>query len=296
MSELALWKGGVPAYLKAAGADDVTNALAGESLGGRRISIKGGVFREMVGGKEYRVAEERALNVVLIKAAPRVSRVYYSGTFAEGEAVRPSCWSSDSQKPDAEVKNPQSGACVNCPMNIKGSGQGDGRACRFQQRLAVVIEGEIEKEEVYQLVLPSTSIFGDGEKGKMPLQAYAKYLKKEDAPMSGIVTEMRFDTSVSTPKLFFKPIRPVTEEEWQVISRLKDSDEAHNAIALTVAQTDNVQREPEPVKKAAPAPVQEPEVVEEVEEIEEPKKVTPKKAAPAEDLKLDALVDAWDDD
>ena len=296
MSELTLFKGGVPAYLKNAGADDVTNALAGESLGARRISIKGGVFREMVGGKEYRVSEERTLNVVLIKAAPKVSRVYYSGSFAEGEAVRPSCWSSDSQKPDAEVKNKQSNSCLNCPMNIKGSGQGDGRACRFQQRLAVVIEGEIDKEEVYQLVLPSTSIFGDGEKGKMPLQAYARYLKKEDAPMSGIVTEMKFDTSVSTPKLFFKPIRPVTEEEWEVISRLKESKEANDAITMTVAQTDGVTKEaePAPVKKAAP--VKTPEVFEEDEEIEEPKKVAPKKAAPAGDLKLDALVDAWDDD
>lgn len=295
MSEMTLFKGGVPAYLKNAGADDVTNALAGESLGARRISIKGGVFREMVGGKEYRVSEERSLNVVLIKAAPRVSRVYYSGTFAEGEAVKPSCWSSDSQKPDADVKQPQANACLNCPQNIKGSGQGEGRACRFQQRLAVVIEGEVEKEEVYQLVLPATSIFGDGEKGKMPLQAYAKYLKKEDAPMSGIVTEMKFDTSVSTPKLFFKPIRPVTEEEWEVISRLKESKEAIDAVTMTVAQIDGVTKEaPAPVKKVEKLP--EPEVVEEDEEIEEPKKVAPKKSTPAESPKLEALVDEWDDD
>lgn len=301
MSEVALFKGGVPAYLRNVGADDVTNALAGDYLGSRRISIKGGVFREMVGGKEYRVSEERSLNVIFVKSAPSVSRVYYSGTFSEGEAVRPTCWSADGQRPDTEVKNKQSNACVNCPMNIKGSGQGDSRACRFQQRLAVVIEGEVEKEEIYQLVLPSTSIFGDGEKGKMPLQAYARYLKKEDAPMSGIVTEMRFDTSVSTPKLFFKPIRPVTEEEWTVISRLKDSKEAIDAVTMTVAQTDNVQKEapeveerPVATKKAAPpAPVEEPE---EVEEIEEPKKAAPKKAPPVEEPSLDALVDAWDDD
>lgn len=301
MSELTLFKGGVPAYLRNTGADDVTNALAGESLGSRRISIKGGVFREMVGGNEYRVSEERSLNVIIIKAAPRVSRVFYSGSFAEGEAVRPSCWSSDSQKPDADVKNKQSSICATCPQNIKGSGQGDGRACRFQQRLAVVIEGEVDKQEVYQLVLPSTSIFGDGEKGKMPLQAYAKYLKKEDAPMSGIVTEMRFDTSVSTPKLFFKPVRVVNEDEWAIISELKESKEAHDAIVMTVAQTDNVQREapaPAPVKKAEPAPVKkvEPEVVEEDEEIEEPKKAAPKKSAPAEEPSLEDLVGEWDDD
>lgn len=85
MSELTLFKGGVPAYLKNAGADDVTNALAGESLGMRRISIKGNVFREMIGGKEYRVSEERSMNIVVIKAAPKVSRTYYAGSYQEGE-------------------------------------------------------------------------------------------------------------------------------------------------------------------------------------------------------------------
>lgn len=296
MSELTLFKGGVPAYLKNAGADDVTNALAGESLGMRRISIKGNVFREMIGGKEYRVAEERSMNVVVIKAAPKVSRTYYAGSYQEGEAVRPVCWSSDSQRPDPEVKDKQSANCLNCPMNVKGSGQGDSRACRYQQRLAVLIEGEIDREEVYQLVLPATSVFGDGDNGKLPLQAYAKLLKKEEAPMSGVITEMKFDLASPVPKLFFRPIRPVTEDEWDVIQKLKESKEATNAISMTVAQSDNVQKEAP--KKAAiaapkPAPVKEPE---EIEEVEEPKKAAAKKVAPAPtEAKLEDLVGEWDD-
>ena len=302
MSELTLFKGGVPAYLKNSGADDVTNALAGESLGMRRISIKGNVFREMIGGKEYRVSEERSMNVVIIKAAPKVSRTYFSGSYTEGEAVKPTCWSSDSQKPDADVKNKQSINCLSCPQNIKGSGQGDSRACRYQQRLAVVIDGEIDREEVYQLVLPPTSVFGEGDKGKLPLQAYAKFLKREEAPMSGVVTEMKFDLGSPVPKLFFRPIRPVTEEEWEVIQTLKDSEDAKKAIELTVSQADNVTKEaPEAPKKAAipapkPAPVEEPEEVEEEEEvIEEPKKVAAKKTAPPAEQKLEDLVGEWDD-
>ena len=302
MSEMTLFKGGVPAYLKNSGADDVTNALAGESLGMRRISIKGNVFREMIGGKEYRVSEERSMNVVIIKAAPKVSRTYFSGSYTEGEAVKPTCWSSDSQKPDADVKNKQSINCLSCPQNIKGSGQGDSRACRYQQRLAVVIDGEIDREEVYQLVLPPTSVFGEGDKGKLPLQAYAKFLKREEAPMSGVVTEMKFDLGSPVPKLFFRPIRPVTEEEWEVIQTLKDSEDAKKAIELTVSQADNVTKEaPEAPKKAAipapkPAPVEEPEEVEEEEEvIEEPKKVAAKKTAPPAEQKLEDLVGEWDD-
>ena len=132
MSEMTLFKGGLPAYLQ--GTDDATNSLAGTGeggLGSRRISIKGGVFREFIGGKEFRVSEERSMNVVIIKAASKVSRIYYAGSYTEGEAVSPTCWSSDSQRPDEKAKDKQSATCLTCPQNIKGSGQGDSRACRL---------------------------------------------------------------------------------------------------------------------------------------------------------------------
>ena len=286
MSDLALFSNSseLPAYLKNAALDDVTSVLAGESLGSRRISIKGGVFREMIGGKEYRVSEERSMNVVIVKAASKVSRVFYSGNYSEGETVSPTCWSSDSQRPDEKVKEKQSATCLNCPKNIKGSGQGDSRACRYQQRLAVVIDGEIQKHEVYQLVLPPTSVFGDGEKGKLPLQAYARHLKNNGVPITGVVTEMRFDTASPTPKLVFKPIRPVSEDEYNTIQVLKDSPEAISAITLTVAQTDGVK---EKRQEAIAAPQE--------EAIEEPKKAEPKKAPVSAEPKLEDLVGEWDD-
>jgi hypothetical protein len=291
MSEMTLFKGGLPSYLQTS-TDDATNALAGgESLGSRRLSIKGSVFREFIGGKEYRVSEERSMNVVIIKAAPKVSRVFYAGSYVEGETVSPVCWSSDSQRPDEKSKEKQSATCLTCPQNIKGSGQGDGRACRYQQRLAVVIDGEIDKGEVYQLVLPPTSVFGDGEKGKLPLQAYARHLKNHGTPITGVVTEMRFDTASPTPKLIFKPVRPVTEEEFNEIQNLKDSKEAVNAITMTVAQTDGVKDKPA-VKNALAAPKAEKV---EAEEIEEPKKAPPKKVAVAAEPKLEDLVGEWDD-
>ena len=296
MSDLALFKGGLPAYLQ--GTDDATNALAGTSdgggLGARRISIKGGVFREFIGGKEFRVSEERSMNVVIVKAASKVSRIYYAGSYTEGEAVSPTCWSSDSQRPDEKVKDKQAATCLSCPQNIKGSGQGDSRACRYQQRLAVVVDGEVDKGEVYQLVLPPTSVFGDGEKGKLPLQAYARHLKNHGTPITGVVTEMRFDTASPTPKLVFKPVRPVTEDEFNKIQELKDSKEAIQAITLTVAQTDGVKDKPS-LKNALLAPAAEKVEAVEVEAIEEPKKAPPKKAPVANEPKLEDLVGEWDD-
>lgn len=312
MSELTLFKGGLPSYLRDAGVDDVTSTLAGERQLSRRISIKGGVFRELINGKEYRVSEDRSMNVVIIKAAPNTSRIFYAGNYVEGEAVKPTCWSADGQRPDEGVKEKQAATCLNCPQNIKGSGQNDSRACRYQQRLAVMVEGEIDKEEVYQLVLPATSIFGDGEKGRLPLQAYARFLRDGGAPMSGVVTEMRFDVSgtVSGQKLIFKPVRAVTEAEYDVISRMKDSPEAGRAVGSTVAQTDGVTAEykapakvaipaPQPAPQPAPKPTPVVEVVE-AEEVEEdiapPVKAAPKKAAPvASEPSLEDLVGEWDD-
>lgn len=289
MSEMTLFKGGLPAYLQ--GADDATNALAGTGeggLGSRRISIKGGVFREFIGGKEFRVSEERSMNVVIIKAASKVSRIYYAGSYTEGEAVSPTCWSSDSQRPDEKSKEKQAATCLSCPQNIKGSGQGESRACRYQQRLAIVIDGEVDKGEVYQLVLPPTSVFGDGEKGKLPLQAYARHLKNHGTPITGVVTEMRFDTASPTPKLVFKPVRPVTEDEFLKVQELKDSEEAIKAVTLTVAQTDGVKDKPKPA-------LAKPVAVEETEAVEEPKKAAPKKPAVANEPSLDSLVGEWDD-
>jgi hypothetical protein len=100
---------------------------------------------------------------------------------------------------------------------------------------------------------------------------------------------MRFDTASPTPKLVFKPVRPVSEEEFEIIQTLKDSSEATAAITLTVAQTDGVKDKPK-LGFAKPA-----QKAEEAEVVEEPKKAAPKKAAVTAEPKLEDLVGEWDD-
>lgn len=291
MSELTLFKGGVPAYLKEL-QDETTDSLSGGELGQRRISIKGNVFREMIGSKEYRTSEDRAMNVIIIKAAPKNHRTYFAGSYVEGQAAQPTCWSADEVSPAPEVPEDQRQAarCMDCPQNVKGSGQGDSRACRYSRRIAVLLEGEVDKREVYQVILPATSVFGDGDKGKLPLQAYARHLKAHGVPIAGVVTEMRFDTSVPTPKLVFKPVRQISEDEFAVVREMRDSVEADEAIKMKVAppKAERVLEAPKPKKAAAP-------VVEEEEE-PAPKKVVKKTDPPAKGNSLDALVAGWDDE
>lgn len=272
--------------------DNLTSTIAGGASGGnRRISIKGGVFREMIGSKEYRVSEDRAMNVIIIKASPKNHRTYFAGTYVEGQAAQPTCWSVDEVAPAPEVPEGQRQAvrCMDCPKNVKGSGQGDSRACRFSRRIAVLLEGEVDKREVYQVILPATSVFGDGDKGKLPLQAYARHLKAHGVPIAGVITEMRFDTSVPTPKLVFKPVRQISESEFEVVREMRDSPDAEEAVKMKVAPP-----KVEPLFEAPKAAKVKAEPVEEDEPA--PKKVVKKTDQPPKGNSLDALVAGWDDE
>jgi hypothetical protein len=242
MSEMTLFsKGGntLPAHLQNLQLDATTKALMGGSGtgGGKRISIRGNVFRMMVDGKEIAQNEDRAMNIVIAAANANVSRTFYAGTYQEGQSTAPSCWSNDGITPDIKVEAPEASKCASCAQNIKGSGQGDSRACRFSQRLAVVLENDI-RGDIYQLTLPAQSIFGAVENGKMPLQAYAKFLGSHGLPVTAVVTEMRFDTASATPRLTFKAVRPLEAEEMATIEVKGKSAEAKAATQSTVAMVD----------------------------------------------------------
>ena len=243
MSEMTLFsKGGntLPAHLKNLQLDATTKALMGGSgSGGKRISIRGNVFRMMVDGKEIAQNEDRAMNIIVAAANANVSRTFYAGTYQEGQATAPSCFSNDGITPDIKSEQPQASKCASCAQNIKGSGQGDSRACRFSQRLAVLLENDI-RGDVYQLTLPAQSIFGAAENGKMPLQSYAKFLGSHGLPITAVVTEMRFDTASATPRLTFKAVRPLNEEELSMAQEKGQSADAKAAIAATAAQMDGV--------------------------------------------------------
>jgi hypothetical protein len=308
MSEMTLFSktnSAVAALLKQV-EDSVTDRLSGGSTSSnRRISIEGGVFREFVGGKEVRKSEDRALKIVIVNAAP-VSRMFFEGTYVKGQKTKPTCWSSDTQRPDTAVPDDtkQATYCKDCPQHVKGSGQGDSRACRFQQRIAVVLASDTDIDnKVYQVTLPSTSVFGDADGQKMPLQAYGRHLKAHGMPSIGLVTEMRFDTDSATPKLVFKPVRPLEEEEVRAVLELQNHEDTIRAITLNVSQMDGVISTPKlegpkpDLFGAAPKAKKAEAKAEEDEPVEEPKKVVKKTAAAevTEKASLSDIVGDWDD-
>jgi hypothetical protein len=242
MSNVALFNPSqVPSFVRKGELSDIAKALAGGGAGqsGERISIKGGVFRLLSGGKEIAAIEERYLDVVIVKAAPKVARTFYMKKYDGETAASPDCWSNDGETPDAKSKNPQSDTCNGCTQNIAGSGTGNSRACRYQQRLAVVLANDIEGS-VKQLALPATSLFGKEVGEDRPLQAYARWLVAQGVDPSTVVTRMKFDTKAEAPKLFFKAMRWLTDEEYAEATKQGESEDAKRAVVMNVAAQDSV--------------------------------------------------------
>jgi hypothetical protein len=302
MGELAKFNPAqTPAFARKGELSTLAKSLAGGGVGGggKRISIKGGVFRLMADGKEITSIDDRHLDVVIVNAAPKISRTYYEGTYEEGVSKAPDCWSADGEKPDPTAENPQASDCASCPQNVKGSGQGESKACRFSQRLAVVLANDIGGD-VMQLTLAATSIFGKEEGDKRPLQAYARYLAAQNISPETLVTRLRFDTKAAVPKLFFQPVRWLEDDEFEIVAEKGQSASAKQAITMTVAKatTDKpLQLEgAKPTAKAKPAPV-EADTDDEVDEPEKRKPAVKASAVPQKKVSnLAATVDEWDEE
>lgn len=242
-NELATILSSVPVEL---GLDDDTLAVAGGAVrGNKRISIEGRVFRKIVAGKEQSVNTNNEMSIIFVKMAHDASRTFYSSTYKRGVKIAPSCWSSDSKTPDAEVTNPPASSCAECPNSVKGSGQGgQGTACRLSWRTAVVLPGD-PAGDVYQLVLPATSAFGKEENGRWPFRPYIQMLANNNVSAGRVVTKMQFDINSPVPRLLFSPEAAVPAEVRETITRQSKSPAAESAVKLTVYKADNQSEGPE---------------------------------------------------
>ena len=298
MSNIALLNQDLPDFLQTAGVSDLTKALAGKS-GVKRIVPKNGIFRKMVGSEEMGKVKGD-LEVVIVNASPKVGRIFYAKQWTpDSEPSAPDCFSNDGMAPDAGSTSPQASRCDTCGQNIKGSGQGTSKACRYSRRIAVnLVEdfGTSLEGEVYQMNLASKSLFGDGTADNThTFENYTKYLANNGKSLDYVVTELSFNENNDNQSILFTPARFINKQEYAVTSEVAKKPEVQKMVTMTPYQADVSGRAP---ALAAPAPA--PKAAAPVaEDVAEPvKRESAKAAAPAPTAKkgLDDVVKAWSDE
>ena len=250
----------LPAHLAGANFGVTTSLMEGMFTGGNRIGLKGSRFHLVVGGVEEGVITEPYLDVIILGAAPAVSRVYYAGSYKNGENQPPTCYSADGIVPADDVKAKQADKCMTCPMNAKGSKIVDGqqfKACGYFRRVVVMLAGDVEDRRVFKLDVKSQSLFGEGNANEKNLNDYIKMIATRGVDAGAVVTRLSFDLNSSVPKLLFKAVRYITEDEMYAVQDLVTSDEVTNLKQVSMATLDVSAEEPtsgDEAREEAPAP------------------------------------------
>lgn len=285
---------------------DLAKSLATSTTSRRIQTNTNGTFKRIVNGEQIGNAVRGEINVIIVGALPKVSRIYYKEKFDPNkEATLPNCWSNLGDKPEAAAADKQHDNCADCPQNIKGSGDNGGKACRYQRRISVLVEGD-PSGDVYQFNVPAKSLFGKGTGNVHPFESYVKFLIANGESPDNVVTNISFDANADTMELLFTPLRNISDEEYALVKASQSKPETKMYTMITVAQADGVKKQPPAVENKAKAPAEDVEPKKVVvrsdepddEAIEEPVKRQVKKAEPAPKAKasLADVVSQWGED
>jgi hypothetical protein len=230
-----------------------------------------------------------------------VSRVFYEEKYDPNkDATAPNCFSNSGNKPEPDVSDPQHSNCADCPQNIKGSGENGGKACRYQRRIAILLEGDTSGD-VYQFSIPAKSLFGKGSGNVHPFESYFKYLVMNREAPDTVVTTISYDINADGMELLFSPTRQLTDAELDLVEFAQANPETQRYTRITVAQADGVTKLPPKVeakKEAAkPAPkVTRSEEPDDDEPMPEPVKRTKAREEPEAEAvsdKLASVISEW---
>lgn len=312
MSNLTIFQNaGSLAKAPSRGLSDLAKSVATPSTTRRIQTNTNGTFRRLVGGEQIGKAIRGEFNAIIVGMLPKVSRTYYEGAYdPDAKATLPDCWSNLGDKPEASAGNKQSNNCATCPMNVDGSGtNGKGKACRFQRRVALLIEGDASGD-VYQFNIPAKSLFGKGSGNTHPFESYVRYLAANEHSIDYVVTNVAYNLDADSMELQFTPVRPISDEEYELVVAAQADPETQRLVQLTVAEADGATKKAAPAPKAAqpeeddeeeaPKPAKRQRRVEPEDEEEAPVEPVKRSSKPsAEKPKvndLSSLVDSWLDE
>jgi len=212
--------------------DDLTGGVGG---GFASLSKRGSKFHLKYKGDEIPLNDTNGypmpfFDVVFVRANKHITKNYYPNGYKEGSNEAPTCFSLDGVKPAPQVENPIHDNCAMCPMNAFGSRITENgkkaKACSDNRKIAFVPEWDMKNESFggAMLLRISASELSD-------LATYANAMKARGFPYYAVVTRLEFDTTVSHPKLKFKPLRPLTNDEALTIIEHQHSDQVQKILA-----------------------------------------------------------------
>jgi hypothetical protein len=209
----------------AAGTNDELGAGVASSYG--IVGYKGKVWSIRHQGNEQILMRDdgdgprNSIEVVLIKASPAISKIFYKQGYVDGSNAAPDCWSANGQTPDASVQNKVSPTCAACPMNAWGSRVTEagkqGKACSDSRRVAITPVADIDNDLFggpMLLRVPAASL--------KDLKGYGDTLNSYQYPYYAVATRVSFDPQEAYPKFVFSAVRPLTDEEAKKVMALRE--------------------------------------------------------------------------
>src|SRR5215207_8847869 len=238
--------GQLPAAFRGAAGKLNEDMTSGISAGFAIVSFRGKAWRVKHRGEEKvllnddGVTPRYAIDVVILKASPNISKVWYEFGYVEGSTAPPDCWSVDGKKPDAASPKRQNPTCAGCRWNAWGSsrstaGSGKGKDCADSKRLAIVPLDDIDNEihgGPMMLRVPPASL-GD-------VLTYANSLEQIGFPYYAVGTSISFDVAAEYPKLMFAPcvrsngVAVLSDEEAEKVAALRDGPMVERIISAAV--------------------------------------------------------------
>lgn len=221
-----------------AGVPVVNELSAGIQQGFGLIGYKGKVWSIRYRGDTKTLMREdgdgprNSIEVVILKSATVVSKIFYAGGYVEGSTEAPTCFSTNGLAPDPSATQKQCSTCAACPQNKWGSRKTaagkDGKACSDSKRLAVAPLADIANEAFggpMLLRVPAASL-GD-------LAAFGEKMASWGYPYYSFGTRISFDPGESYPKFVFKEIgeRQLTDAEADKVMQLRDSPAVARILA-----------------------------------------------------------------
>lgn len=247
--------------------DEIGGDLSGGVSGSYAIlSFKGSRFSLKYQGTVTPITNSEtgdpvgSFEAVLVKSNPYLTKQYYAKGFQEGDSAAPDCFSIDGKVPSDQAPSKQHTNCAACPMNaftkINESTGKKTKPCQDNRKMALLPADDLVNE-----------LFGGPMLCRVPaaslkdLAMFGDTLKQRGFSYNSVRVRISFDLAVSYPKLIFKAIRPLTDEEAAQVLEWYHSDNVNKMLAdfadITVpaaegaAPPDDLFEQPQ----AAPTPV-----------------------------------------